>query len=112
MAEPLIEVRTHSDYGFRTGEWGRVVEHGARTDGRPTWAVRFADGTRDLWVADDALGRYETRPLYVGEIADPEVENWTKVVLDADRDYVSYCLRWDGYRLLRTRVRDAVIADA
>jgi hypothetical protein len=51
-------IRTTHPYGFRSGEWARLVMV-VPARGRDCYLVEFPDLVTDLWVVDDAAGRYE-----------------------------------------------------
>lgn len=56
----LREVRQTHPYGFRSGEWARVLTT-IESYGRPCWLVEFGDGVQDWWPIEDADAGYEVR---------------------------------------------------
>jgi hypothetical protein len=54
------EVRRTHPYGFRSGEWARVLTT-VESRGRACWLVRFPDGVTDWWVIEDPDAVYELR---------------------------------------------------
>lgn len=54
----LVDIRTTHPYGFRSGQWARLI--GVEWVGyRPCYSVRFSDGVTDQWVMADP--HYEFR---------------------------------------------------
>ncbi len=62
---PRMEIRGTHPYGFRTGEWARVLGVGQMADSEPRESiiVQFPDGEIDTWPVKDPLDPYETRDL-------------------------------------------------
>lgn len=56
----LREVRQTHPYGFRSGQWARVLTT-VESYGRPCWLVQFPDGKLDEWVIEDPDAGYEVR---------------------------------------------------
>lgn len=56
----LCEVRQTHPYGFRSGEWARVLTT-VESYGRPCWLVEFPDGQQDWWPITDPDAGYEVR---------------------------------------------------
>lgn len=63
-------IRATHPYGFRSGQWARVIEvvylpavyghnHTITQPGRPVYRVEFVDGVRDLWPVYDETDSYE-----------------------------------------------------
>jgi hypothetical protein len=57
-AEPDTQIRATHPYGFRSGEWARVVNV-VPARGRDCYLVEFPDGVTDLWPVIDAWDPYE-----------------------------------------------------
>lgn len=61
------EVRATHPYGFRSGEWARIVAVVPTVttagDPRECYLVSFPDGVTDLWPVVDASDPYEFREL-------------------------------------------------
>ena len=55
-----VQIRATHPYGFRSGEWARVIGL-VWSHGRPCWHVMFPDGRTDTWVKDDPSDPYEFR---------------------------------------------------
>jgi hypothetical protein len=81
MIYPMI--RTQSRYGFRPGEWGRIVdvvvypqvETTTHSDHekkylshRICFRVEFIDGYQDYWPVEDTDGQYEFKPSIKDEM--------------------------------------------
>lgn len=60
MTGELREVRNLHPYGFRSGEWARVLTT-VESYGRACWLVQFPDGAVDEWVIEDPGAEYEVR---------------------------------------------------
>jgi hypothetical protein len=62
MTAPSLEsathIRTMHHYGFRCGQWARLVTT-ISLEGRDCYLVEFDDGVSDFWAVDDPAGRYE-----------------------------------------------------
>lgn len=59
-----VYVRTNNGYGFRHGQWARLVDVRLvsppdGSEARLCFEVEFIDGGRDQWVVYDAAGEYE-----------------------------------------------------
>jgi deferrochelatase/peroxidase EfeB len=54
-------VRQTHPYGFRSGEWARILTT-VESYGRQCWFVQFEDGVTDWWPIEDAGAGYEVRP--------------------------------------------------
>ena len=46
-------IRSVHPYGFRSGQWAEILKTVPLEDGRPSYHIRFADGTEDWWVVND-----------------------------------------------------------
>jgi hypothetical protein len=55
-------VRQTHPYGFRSGEWARVLTTVESYGGRAYWLVEFDDGARDWWPVHDPDAGYEVSP--------------------------------------------------
>jgi hypothetical protein len=63
MREPCAEtsathVRATHGYGFRTGQWARILTV-VQSRGRDCWLVQFDDGVTDWWPIEDPIAGYE-----------------------------------------------------
>jgi hypothetical protein len=60
MPSELVQVRQIHPYGFRSGQWARVLTT-VESYNRPCWLVQFPDGALDEWVIEDPIAEYEVR---------------------------------------------------
>ena len=58
MTGEAILIRATHVYGFRSGQWGRIVGLDWVND-RPCYVVRFIDGVEDAWPVYDPTDPYE-----------------------------------------------------
>jgi hypothetical protein len=56
-----VEIRATHQYGFRSGEWAKVVGVDYARN-RPCYYVLFPDGQTDHWPVYDLSDKYEFRP--------------------------------------------------
>jgi hypothetical protein len=52
------EVRQTHPYGYRSGEWAKVLTI-VESHGRDCWLVLFEDGNTDWWPITDDVAGYE-----------------------------------------------------
>lgn len=57
----MDEVRATHPYGFRSGQWARILTTLADPDLGMLWLVEFPDGVQDWWRATDSHAGYEHR---------------------------------------------------
>lgn len=55
------EIRTNHHYGFRCGQWAKLLTTAPDPEDRDCYIVEFPDGKTDWWVVDDPDGQYEIR---------------------------------------------------
>lgn len=61
MADGTTRIRATHPYGFRCGEWARLITT-IPANGRDCYLVEFEDGVTDIWVKDDFSDPYEFSP--------------------------------------------------
>ena len=55
------EIRATHHYGFRSGQWARILSTVPAPNGRDCYLVQFPDGVTDWWLVNDPSDPYEFR---------------------------------------------------